>query len=108
MRTLKFIVEDQIIKQDPNCDFSGLVPGSEGYLRAEFALSSEWREASAIVVSFWSDMGREYQPKVLNDDLTCTIPAEALEKRIFKIRLMGITKDDKRLSTNKVTVEQNG
>lgn len=28
MRTLKFIVEGQAIKQDPNCDFSGLIPGT--------------------------------------------------------------------------------
>ena len=39
MRTLKFIVEGQIIKQDPSCDFTNLVPGTEGYLRAEFSFS---------------------------------------------------------------------
>lgn len=36
MRTLKFIVDEQIIRQDPNCDFSNLVPGSKGYLQAYF------------------------------------------------------------------------
>ena len=44
MRTLKFIVEDQIIRPDPNCDFSGLVPGTKGYLKAEFAFSKAWDE----------------------------------------------------------------
>ena len=44
MRTLKFIVEGQIIKQDPNCDFSNLVPGTEGYLRAEFSFSRSGKD----------------------------------------------------------------
>ena len=41
MRTLKFIVNGQIIKQDPKCDFSNLIPASEGYLVAEFSFSKE-------------------------------------------------------------------
>lgn len=28
MRTLSFIVEGQIIKQNPECDFSNLIPGT--------------------------------------------------------------------------------
>ena len=39
MRTLKFIVDGQILRQDPTCDFSNIVPGTEGYLIAEFAFS---------------------------------------------------------------------
>ena len=42
MRILKFVVENQKIKQDPSCDFSGLVAGTEGYLKAEFVFSKEW------------------------------------------------------------------
>lgn len=43
MRTLKFIVEAQNIKEDPNCDFSGLVKGTKGYLYAEFIFrKSTW------------------------------------------------------------------
>ena len=28
MKTLRFIVDNQTIRKDPYCDFSGLVPGS--------------------------------------------------------------------------------
>lgn len=107
MRTLKFIVDGQIIKRDPSCDFDGLVPGSEGYLQAEFTLSDDWQGA-AIVASFWSTMGKEYPPAIVKKDRTCLIPAEALKRRRFKIRLIGQTKNGQRIQTNKVVVYQNG
>lgn len=106
MRTLKFIVEDQIIKQDPKCDFSNLIPGSEGYLEAEFSFSKEW-DGCAKVVGFYSPLGREYPPRVLSDGRTCVIPFEALEKKTFKIQVIG-KKNGFKLKTNKVVVYQNG
>lgn len=107
MRTLKFIVEDQIIKQDPNCDFSGLIPGTEGYLQAEFSFSKEWR-GCAKVASFYSNLGKEYEPQLLVDGRTCMIPAEALKGRIFKIKVTGRTRTNYKIVTNKVSVNQNG
>lgn len=107
MRTLKFIVEDQIIKQDPNCDFSGLVPGTEGYLKAEFSFSSEW-VGFAKVIGFFSVMGTEYEPQKLSDDSSCMIPAEALARHKFKIQVMGRRRDGVKIKTNKVTVCQEG
>lgn len=106
MRTLKFIVEGQDIKLDPTCDFSGLVPGTEGYLRAQFSFSPEWR-GYAKVAAFFSPLGREYEPKVLRDGISCDIPAEALEKRSFKIQIQGKRRGVK-MNTHKVTVRQNG
>lgn len=41
-RILKFIVNGQTIKTDPNCCFTGIVSGSEGCLIANFKFSSEW------------------------------------------------------------------
>ena len=107
MRTLKFIVDGQVITKDPSCDFEGLVPGSEGYLQAEFSLSSEWRDA-AVVASFWSVMGQEYQPQKLSNNKTCIIPTEALERRTFKVQLVGLTRKGVKLKTNKIDVRQNG
>ena len=107
MRTLKFIVDGQVMKQDPSCDFEGLVPGSEGYLQAEFNLSSEWRDA-AVVASFWSVLGKEYQPQKLTSSKTCVIPAEALKRRTFKVQLIGLTKKGIKMKTNKVEVHQKG
>lgn len=106
MRTLKFIIDGQIIKQDPNCDFDNLVPGSEGYLQAEFSFSSEWKNC-AKVAAFYSMMGREYPPQILEDGKTCSIPAEASMKRDFTIRVIG-KKEGFKIATNKVTVSQNG
>ena len=106
MRTLKFIVDDQIIRQDPSCDFSGLVPGTQDYLQARFTFSSEWK-GCVKVAAFYSMLGREYPLQILEDGATCMIPAEALKKRIFKIQVVG-KKGEFKILTNKVTVDQNG
>ena len=106
MRTLKFIVNNQIIEQDPRCDFSGLVPGTEDYLKAEFSFSSEWNGCTKVV-AFYSMMGDEYEPRLLKDGKSCIIPAEALERRSFKIRVLG-KRDKFRITTDKVVVHQNG
>ena len=106
MRTLKFIVDGQIIKKDPDCNFDGLVPGSEGYLRAQFSFSKEW-DGCVKVASFWSVMGKEYEPQVLEDGVSCMIPSEALERYSYDIRVIG-KKENYRISTNKVTVCQDG
>lgn len=106
MRMLKFIVDNQQLKADPNCDFSGLVPGTEEYLKAEFSFSNEWKDCTKVV-SFTSMLGKEYEPKVLTDGKTCLIPSEALKKRSFKIRVFGKC-DDFKITTNKFTVTQKG
>ena len=103
MRTLKFIVDGLTVKPDPKCDFSGLTPGSNGYLRAEFSFSNEWKSTEKVV-GFYSRMGNEYPPQRLKDGRTCMIPAEALRKRVFKLKVIG----QNGLVTNKLSVEQKG
>jgi hypothetical protein len=105
MRTLKFIVDGQIIKEDPACDFTGLVPGTAGYLKAEFKFSSEWDNAIKVV-SFLK-YGHECTPQLLKNGKSCTIPAEALTGRQFSIKVLGKTKDTK-LTTNKRDIMQKG
>lgn len=106
MRTLKFIVDGQSIKPDPSCDFSGLVPGTEGYVKAEFSFSRDWG-GYVKVAAFFSALGKEYAPKKLVDGNTCLIPKEALGRRIFKVRVIG-KKGDSTMVTNKLTVKQSG
>ena len=106
MRVLKFIVDKQIIKQDPNCDFSGLIPGTSEYLQAEFSFSSEWKEFTKVA-AFYSILGKEYPPQILTDGKTCVIPKEALSKKAFKIRIIG-KNGESRLTTNKIEVCQKG
>lgn len=107
MRTLKFIVDNQILKPDPNCDFSGLIPGTSGYLQAEFRFSSEWNDC-VKVAAFYSNLGTEYEPQPLKNDRKCMIPAEALERRIFTIQVQGLGPNEKKLKTNKCVIYQNG
>ena len=106
MRTLRFIVEGQLIKQDPNCDFTGLIPGTEGYLNAEFTFSPEWT-GCVKVASFYSAMGDEFPPQILMDGKSCKIPARALKNRVFKIKMLG-KRNNYKIQTNKVEVNQNG
>lgn len=106
MRTLKFIVEGQTIRPDPSCNFSNLVPGSEGYLTAEFRFSREW-DGCTKIAGFYSRLGKEYEPQPLSDGRSCTIPSEALAKSIFKVQVKG-RKGDLKLCTNRLAVEQKG
>lgn len=106
MRILRFIVDEQIISQDVNCDFDNLVPGTEGYIIAEFIFSSAWKDC-VKVASFYSTLGREFEPQVLKDGRTCVIPAEALKNRTFSIKVTG-KKDNYKIVTNKVVVVQRG
>jgi hypothetical protein len=105
MRTLSFIVEKQIMKPDPNCDFSGLVRGSAGYLRASFSFSPEWNGCHKVVE--FRRNGRECEPQHLEDGRTCMIPAKALAGSTFDIRIMG-QNGDFTLTTNRVIVNQDG
>lgn len=106
MRTIKFIVEGQIIRLDPSCNLDELVPGYPGPVQAEFSFSSDWNGATKIA-SFFSRLGHEYDPKILYDGKSCVIPAEALQKRYFKVKIFG-RKRGETITTNKVAVRQNG
>lgn len=105
MRVLKFLVEDKTIRPDPSCDFSGLFPGKEKQLRAEFTFSPEWNNRMKVV-AFWSILNKEYEPKLLNDG-GCLIPEEALSKVAFKIQILGKHRGVK-TETNCLTVYQSG
>lgn len=106
MRTLRFIVDGQRIRQDPDCDFSGLTPGTENYLKAVFTFSGEWSKTNKVV-GFYSNLGREYEPQLLRDGCSCVIPPDATKKRIFKLCVFG-KGDSYTLKTNRLAVEQKG
>lgn len=105
MRTLKFIVDDQIITQDPKCDFSNLIQGTEGYLKAEFEFSSEW-SGCVKVASFYGAKNQEYA-LILEDGKSCVIPEEVTKRPAFGVRVIGKNNQYK-LVTNKAIVKQNG
>jgi hypothetical protein len=106
METLKFIVNGQNIVLDPNCENANLVPGTSGYIQAEFSFSKEW-DGCAKVAAFYSNLGREFAPRILKDGKVCEIPVEALKKSIFKVKVLG-QKADYSICTNKITIYQRG
>lgn len=106
MRILKFMVNGQVLKADPGCNFNGIVPGSEGHLQAEFIFSPEWN-GCAKVVGFYSALGKEYPPQILKDGKTCMIPAEALKRRTIQLRVFG-RGEAFTIKTNKLAIRQNG
>ena len=106
MRTLKFIVNNQSLTKDPNCNFDGLVPGTSDYVQAEILFSPEW-DGYIKVVSFESLLGREYEPQILRDGRSCNIPAKAHEPLSYTIKKKK-KKGTSKITTNKITIEQNG
>ena len=106
MRVLKFIVTGKTLEQDPSCDFSGLFPGREDRIKAVFSFSEEWDRAIKVA-AFVSVMGTEYTPQVLDDENSCFIPVEAINKPAFKIQILGrMAKTN--LNTNSLTIYQRG
>lgn len=117
MRVLRFIVNDQIIERDPDCDFSGLVPGTSGYLMAEFSFSPAWKNCVKIVeFSSWGANGtRGCPPQFLKDGKSCYIPAAALEGERVRLRVVGrripqegSDKPDYRIITDSIEFSQSG
>ena len=105
MRTLEFKVSEQMITKREGCDFSKIVAGSSGYLRAKFYfLSGSWRDCIKAA-SFWMN-GQEHAA-VLDDNDMCMIPPEALTDRSFHVSVLGIRPEtDYRITTNKIKVRQ--
>lgn len=110
MRTLRFIVDGKTIKQDPSCDFSGLFPGRNPNIKAEFVFSDDWKN-TVKVAAFWSILDSEYEPQAITDDF-CIIPTEALSRASFKIQVLGKKSRPSfgkiTLETNKLTIRQTG
>ena len=105
MRTLRFIVDKQIIDFDSTCDFEDIVPGTEGYLQAEFIFSPEW-DGFVKVAGFIAG-NVEQEPRILKDGKTCMIPSSALKGNSFKTWIVG-KKGNCKLITNMILIHQNG
>lgn len=102
IRTLRFRVENQKISKSTGCDFSGLVKGTSGYLKAYFTFSQEWKGCQKAA-SFWK-LGKEYPVLIINGE--CEIPQEALTWDNFQVSVTGIRNDNFVITTNKLIIEQ--
>lgn len=101
MRLLKFIVTDQRIEKDPECDFKHIVSGSRNYLKAHFSLSKEW-QSCILVASFWRG-DKEHAVRVNNG--CCDIPVEVLDYPTFRVSLTGQS-GNTRITTNRILIRQ--
>lgn len=102
-RTLVFNVEQQRLTRNRECDFSGIVAGSVGYLRAKFNFPIKGWHGCTKAASFW--IGDKEYAVLLDKDDSCTIPSAALVKDKFQVSVMG-AKTGYKIETNKVKVKQ--
>lgn len=102
-RVLEFTVDKQRIVKNRDCDFSHIVAGSVGYLKAKFYFtSSEWKGCKKAA-SFWIN-GKE-SAVLLDKNSTCLIPSEVLVGEKFEVSVTGM-KNDLLFSTNRTKVKQ--
>ena len=102
-RILEFDVDAQRLMKRRSCDFSNIVAGSAGYLKAKFYFSQdEWRDCRKAA-SFW--LNDQESAVILDESNTCLIPKEVLVGDKFKVSLTGV-KPDYKITTNKTKVKQ--
>lgn len=105
MRTLEFKVNGQKLLKEKSCNFSGITPGSEGYLKAHFLFSPEWA-GSVRVAEFRTYASSEpVSVPIINNE--CIIPAEVTAGKAWYIKVIG-KKGDVIIPTENCRVRQEG
>ena len=107
MRVLEFKVDRQTISKQPGCDFSGLVAGSNGYLRAKFNfVGPEW-EGTDKLAAFW--ISDRKHGVALDENDECDIPSQVLVATEFRVQVIGRRKFERArfgIETNSYRVKQ--
>lgn len=106
MKNLKLFVDGNNLKLDSSYTPRDLFPGMKEPVRLEFTFPIEWKNR-VKVAAFWSVMGKEFPPQVLEDGKTCLVPPEALQGAVFKVQILG-KKNGEKASTTKCTVYLKG
>lgn len=102
MRTLKFIVNGQILEKDLSCDFNNIIPGTKGYLRAVFSFSSEWNKC--VKAAEFSAGPLRGIPVRIDDNNSCDIPYEICNRKSFKIKIVGRGLNGYQITTNTIFI----
>ena len=101
MRTLEFNIDGQILSKGN--DFSGIVRGTDGYLKCSFKFfGCDWSQCKIVVVF---KGGSEEYAVPLKCDRSCAVPCEVTNRASFKVWVIGV-KDNYRITTNKILVRQ--
>ena len=103
-RILEFVVEKQRLMRKRDCDFSGLVAGSKGYLKAKFYFSKEWDGCTRI--ANFETVERDPYPVKLGEDNICLIPHEVLGGDVFHVSVLAGNKSGYRIGTNDMRIKQ--
>lgn len=103
-RILEFDVQKQRLRKHAGCDFTGIVAGSVGYLRAKFYLSpEEWNDCAVKVARFF--LGDKESSVKLDSNYSCEIPPEVLTGEKFTVSVLGKS-SDYQIETNEINVKQ--
>lgn len=102
-RILEFEVNKQRLTKKKGCNFSNIVAGTTGYLKAKFYFSQDEWGGCRKAASFWLE-GHEYAV-LLDENDVCTIPKEALTGKKFTVTVTG-RQTNYEILTNEVTVRQ--
>ena len=102
MRTLEFNVEEQVLSKNRNCNFSNIISGTEGYLKAKFKFDKTWQGYGKVAV--FVNLFKEY-PAVIGTDGTCSIPQEALTSSKFEVFVVG-KRGNRKLTSSSIEVRQ--
>lgn len=105
MRTLKFAVNAQRITSDPNCDFSGIVPGTAGYLKAHFSFSPEWSGMVKVAEFRKYACDNPVSVPIINGE--CMVPPEVTGGKVWNVKIIG-KRGDIVLPTGNCKVKQEG
>lgn len=93
-RLLVFKVDKQVLSKQPGCDFSRIVAGTKGYLKAKFYFSdSEWLNCDKKVACFRVGGETGEYPVALDKANECTIPEDALVGSTFEVKVEGVSSD---------------
>lgn len=105
MRILKFEANGQKLQKESGCDFSGIVPGTSGYLKASFSFSSEWSGMVKVA---------EFRKYVCDDPVSvaiinneCMVPTEVTGGKAWYIKVIG-KKGDVIIPTGNCKIKQEG
>lgn len=104
MRILEFEVDKQRLRKNIYCDFTNIVAGTEGYLKAKFDfIGPDWLGCKKAA-SFWYN-GHEYAV-MLDSDNSCMIPTDALIGDMFEVQVSGMRDKSYQIKTIKNKVKQ--
>lgn len=103
MRQLKFVVNEQKLQIDSDCDFSGIASGTENYLLAYFSFSKDWLGLVKVAEFKKTNKSESIPVSILGN--RCKIPNEVLTGSKFYIRIVA-KRGPTKILTNQLLVKQ--